>query len=151
VQLEVSDARVLAVDQEGRPALLTKPVGHGHTVICAYPLEYALGSTANAFEKPGNCQRLYRGLKALAQIQSPFTVADPVIELGWFLSQDRDYVTLINHSSDFIRTYVEAKIPGKAHFLAPDGPQARTSADIGFNVELPGFSGSVYEWEHTNK
>ncbi len=119
VQFEVSDARVLAVDQEGRPALLTKPVGHGHTVICAYPLEYALGSTANAFEKPGNCQRLYRGLKALAQIQSPFSVADPAIELGWLLGQDRDYVTLINHSSDITRTYIEAKVPGKAYILAP--------------------------------
>ncbi len=58
VQLEVHDGSVIAVDQDGKPALITKPVGLGHTVLCAYPLEYALGTTVNAFEKNRQCSTL---------------------------------------------------------------------------------------------
>ena len=148
VQLEVSAGRVLAVDQAGRPALVTKAVGQGHTVLCAYPLEYALGHTVNAFEKPGNEQLLFRCLKSLAQIQSPFSCDDAMLELGWLSGKDRDYVILSNHSANIVQSYVTASIPGIASYLSADGVQALSPAGQGFNVELPGFSGCIFEWEH---
>jgi endo-1,4-beta-mannosidase len=148
VQLEVTDGRVLAIDQAGQPALLTKSVGLGHTVLCAYPLEYALGNAVNAFEAPGNGQRFYRCLKSLALIQSPFSINHPALELGWLSGKDRDYVILTNHSADSVRTAVAAINPGKASCLSADGVQALSPAGQGFNVELSGFSGCIFEWEH---
>ncbi len=150
MQLEMADGRVLAVDQEGRPALITKSINKGHTVLCAYPLEYSLGNNANAFEKPGNYQRLYRSLKSLAQIQSPFSIDDPRIEIGWLSGRDCDYVFLINHSHQSSTIDVRSRVPGKAHCLSSDTAQAYGIETTSFKVELSGFSGCIYKWIHTN-
>jgi len=148
VQLEVSDGNVLAIDQDGRPALLTKSVGLGFTILCTYPLEYALGDTANSFETSGNAQLLYRCLRSLANIRSPFSINDSSLELGWLLGKETDYIITINHSAKPIRSTVTASISGKAGLVLPEGIQWVSSTGLDFDIELPGFSGCIHVWKH---
>ena len=148
VQLEVNDGSVIAVDQDGKPALITKPVGLGHTVLCAYPLEYALGTSVNAFEKNNNVQRLYQSLKSLAKIEFIYSIDNPSLELCWLTGNRRDYVIVTNHSVDAIRTFVTASVSGKANYLSQEGVLSLPTDGQGFNIELAGYTGCIYEWEH---
>jgi endo-1,4-beta-mannosidase len=148
VELEISDGHVLAIDQDGKPALLMKSVGLGHTLLCAYPLEYALGDTVNAFENLGNVQLLYKSLKSLAQIHSPFTVDNFSIELSWLSGNERDYVIIVNHSKKSTCSTINSRTPGRAGYVLPDGIEWLNNTSQSFDIELPGYSGRIYVWEH---
>jgi hypothetical protein len=57
--LEVSTGKVIAVDQDGHPALVTNQLGSGKTLLSAYPLEHYLAETPSVFDKPEGTYRLY--------------------------------------------------------------------------------------------
>ena len=42
--LEVSSGRIIAVDQDGHPALVTNTLGSGKTLLSAYPIEHYLAN-----------------------------------------------------------------------------------------------------------
>ena len=56
--LEVKGGRLIAVDQDGRPALVANTVGTGKTLLSAYPIETCLANAPSAFEKPENTHRI---------------------------------------------------------------------------------------------
>jgi endo-1,4-beta-mannosidase len=144
VVLDVKDAHVLAVDQDNHPALLMKAVGHGHSVLCAYPIEYSLGNTPNAFENSGNCWQIYHALKSLAEIRSPYYVDNPAVEVGWLCGTESDYVVLVNHSPNEQKGYVTASLPGKAVQILPEGDRSLAVANTSWPYYLPGFTGCLY-------
>ena len=43
---------MIAVDQDGRPALVAHELGKGKTLLSAYPLEHYLAHVPSVFDKP---------------------------------------------------------------------------------------------------
>jgi endo-1,4-beta-mannosidase len=68
-------AEVVAVDADGRPALLRRRVGRGWTVLCTYPVEHMAALTPAV--NPEDTRVLYGALAALAGVERPVVVADP--------------------------------------------------------------------------
>jgi hypothetical protein len=62
--LEPVDARVLAVDAHGRPALVERSVGAGSILLSAFPVEYMAACSGRV--NPEATARLYRALAAHA-------------------------------------------------------------------------------------
>jgi hypothetical protein len=145
--LNVHDARVLAHDQDGNPALLVHKVAQGCTVLCAYPIEYMLGKTPNALEGETPFWRLYRALKTFAGIQSPFSVDQPEVEVGCLVGEGRDYVILVNHSPKTVGgRAVASRGEGKVTHILPEGASPVTGDSSSWPFELPAFTGTAFEW-----
>lgn len=147
VALKIQGARILACDQDDLPAFIAYDLGSGHTVLCAYPIEHMLGVMPNAFEGDFCFWRMYRALKMLANIQSPFAVEEPAVELGHLSGVERDYVILVNHTADPIGGSVVAAQSGKASLVQPEGHQSITESGNAWPFELPGFTGALFEWQ----
>ena len=144
--LNVHDARVLARDQDGNPALLVHEVGQGHAVLGAYPIELMLGKSPNAFEDGSSYWPLYRALKGLAGIQSPFSVDRPEVEVGCLTGVGRDYVIIVNHTPGTVSGDVVASHKGEATRTLPEGTELVAGTGDAWPFELPGFTGALFEW-----
>jgi len=147
--LNVSGGRVVARDHEDNPALVVHDVGRGHTLLCAYPVEFMLGASPNHLEEGSLYWRLYRALKGLAGIQSPFRVEWPEVEVGWLSGAKRDYVILVNHTSSPVSGQVTAaRSEGQAIHVLPEGAKPVEHTGNTWPFELPGFTGTLFEWRH---
>ncbi|WP_433892665.1 beta-mannosidase [Streptomyces sp. CA-111067] len=110
LDVQPDGAQVLAVDGDGRPALLRRPVGDGAMVLCAYQLEaLADGGT------PGSRRalaRLYDALASEAGVERPWrsTSWDVLID-ALQTPQGDPLVWAVNLSGDPVATDV----------LGPDG------------------------------
>jgi hypothetical protein len=145
--LDVRGAQVLAHDQDDKPALTVHECGQGHAVLCAYPIEFMLGVTPNAFEEGASCWHLYRALKRLAGIRSPFSVDRPEVEVGCLGGVGRDYVILVNHAPDTVQGEVVAACgDGNVMHILPEGAEPVDRAGDTWSFELPGFTGTLFEW-----
>ena len=80
--LEVSSGKVIAVDQDGHPALVTNQLGSGKTLLSAYPLEHYLAEMPAVFEKPEGTHRLYAAFRDWAGVKPAFRVDNPSVELS---------------------------------------------------------------------
>ena len=54
---------MIAVDQDGRPALVANIVGSGKTLLSAYPIETYLANTPAVFEKAESTHRIYEAFR----------------------------------------------------------------------------------------
>lgn len=97
------DAKVVAVDGHGRPALLRHATGTGETILCTYPLEYL--ASARAAVNPEPTYRVYDALAEVAGVRRELVVDDPRVftdtlvhadgrRFGWFVSQHAEEVTV---------------------------------------------------------
>ncbi|MGO4430867.1 beta-mannosidase, partial [Streptomyces sp. MCAF7] len=92
------DARVVAVDAHGRPALLVRDTGRGRTVLATYPLEHMAARTARV--NPEETHRLYAALADVAGVRRPVTVDSPYVGADVVVHQDgRRFVWLVSQSS----------------------------------------------------
>jgi endo-1,4-beta-mannosidase len=95
-------AQVVAVDGDGRPALLVRRVGQGSVVLCTYPVEHmaALGGQGCAAAASG----LYDALARHAGVRRVITVDDPRVgcdvlvredgqRFAWLVSQGEEPIT----------------------------------------------------------
>lgn len=99
--VEADGADVVALDANGRPALLMRTVGAGKTVFCAYPLEY-MASQVPAVNPEDTC-RLYRALATEAAVDRPVRVDDARILVGRVRSDDgAETAFFVNTSPDSI-------------------------------------------------
>jgi endo-1,4-beta-mannosidase len=101
--VEPVGAEVLAVDAQGRPALLIRRVGAGALVLCTYPLEHLAAGTPGV--NPDPTRELYDALADLAGVVRPVRVDDPRISAdvlehedgtryAWLVSQADEEVTV---------------------------------------------------------
>jgi endo-1,4-beta-mannosidase len=97
--VEPVDAEVLATDQDGRPALLRRPVGAGAMVLCTYPFEAMAAATPEV--NPEQTWRLYQALAAEVGVTPPVRVGDPRVLVDCL---DRDdgarFVWLVSQSPE---------------------------------------------------
>jgi hypothetical protein len=100
IPVEPAGAEVLAIDNEGRPALLRNRVGDGWMVFCTYPLEYMAASRPSA--NPDPTWQLYSALAGLAGVARPVRVDDPRIIIGAIEVGEREAYLALNVSPDAV-------------------------------------------------
>ena len=143
--VEPVDAKVLAVDGAGRPALLRHRVGTGSTVLCTYPIEYMAAHRSSS--NPEDTWRLYSALASLSGVARPVHVEDPRVMVGCLRTGAGHIAVFVNCSSDVVA--VEASVTGSLRLpahggwstLEPFGAVAvRCEGSPGHVTELTGIS-----------
>jgi len=108
--VEATGAAVLAVDGEGRPALLRRTLGAGALVLCTYPLEHMAARTPAA--NPEDTWRLYSALADAAGVARPVRVEDPRVLTGRLRTGRGERTILVNCSFETIDVELRAE-PGR--------------------------------------
>jgi len=100
-------ARVVAVDEAGRPALLVHEIGSGRVVFCTYPLEYYCTLRPEEHGADGSSDgrdhylpvELYRALSLMAGLERPFDNNNRLVEAVPVQAGPGRYLLwLINHA-----------------------------------------------------
>ena len=112
--LEVEGGQVIAMDQDGRPALVANTLGKGKTLLCAYPLESGLAVRPGVFEAPEETWRLYRALRQWAGVTPRFETDHPSVEVGALTGPGRGYAVLASHSPEVQTVTVTTSLPVKS-------------------------------------
>jgi endo-1,4-beta-mannosidase len=146
--LEVRGGKVIAVDQEGRPALVTNTVGSGKTLLSAYPLEAYIAATPSAFEKPENTHRIYEAFRDWVGIKPAFRVDQPSVEVSALNGDHRGYAVLTNHSAQTYKLGVTTTLPiRRLTRILPEGPQALSLQGSTWKIDIGPYEGIVVEWK----
>jgi endo-1,4-beta-mannosidase len=98
--VEPTDAKVLAVDGAGRPALLRHTIGTGSAVFCTYPIEHMAAHRASA--NPEDTWRLYSALASSAGVTRPVRVEDPRVMVGRIRTSTNEFAIFVNCSPDTV-------------------------------------------------
>jgi endo-1,4-beta-mannosidase len=146
--LEVTSGKVIAVDQDGRPALVANSLGSGKTLLSAYPIENYLASVPAVFEKPENTHRIYEAFRRWTGIKPLFRTDQPSVEVSSLSADQRGYAVLVNHSSQTQKVTVTTTLPIRSlSRITPEGPQALKLDGSGWKMEIGAFEGVVVEWK----
>ena len=100
--VERAGAEVVAIDGEGRPALLRHALGSGATVLCTYPIEHFAARTGAA--NPESTWRVYSALATAAGVSRPVRVDDPRVLVGRLSGRNFQHAIFVNCSADPIST-----------------------------------------------
>jgi hypothetical protein len=95
--VQPTSAEVMAVDQDGGPALLENRIGKGRIIFCAYPLEYYLWNTPNVHHAD-QTYRLYSALGRIAGLRPGLEADNPWVELAWLEGEEDQLLWVINHA-----------------------------------------------------
>jgi len=107
-------AKVIAVDGNGRPALLLNSIEKGKVFFSAYPLEYYLANTHEVY-KSDNTYRIYKSLCRMTGVVPTFDSLNPYVEIGniRYKDESRCLLWIINHDWEkregFIKTGLSIK------------------------------------------
>ena len=116
--VEPTAAELVAVDDEGRPALLRHRLGSGQTILCTYPLEHMAARTPRV--NPEATWRLYAALAASAGVVRPVAVSDPRVVAGVVRHGDARTAVLVNCSFEpVVAEPVLSTEAGSQRALAP--------------------------------
>jgi len=148
VILEVSTGKVIAVDQDGRPALVTNTIGAGKTLLSAYPIEHYLADVPAVFDQPENTHRIYDAFREWVGIQPAFGSNRPEVEVSGLTAGSRGYLVVANHSGQAQDTTISAKAPiNSLGLVAPDGVKSLEFRDSKTTLHLNAFEGAILEWK----
>ena len=145
--LEAKGGDVVAVDQDGRPALVAHTLGAGKTLLCAYPIESWLASTPAAFETTDRTHLLYEAFREWAGVRPLFRTDHPAVEAVALRGASRGYAVLVNHSAERRTVTVTTALP--IHGLRQitlDGPRDLARQGSAWQVEIDPWDGLVAEW-----
>jgi endo-1,4-beta-mannosidase len=145
--LEVKGGKVIAVDQDGRPALVANTLGRGKTLVGAYPLEAYIAGTPSAFEKPEATYRIYRAFRDWAGVKPLFQTDQPSVEVSALKGEHRGYAVVVNHSAQSHHVAVTGTIPMHSlRKILPEGPQSLPLDRSTWKIDLAPYEGAVVEW-----
>jgi endo-1,4-beta-mannosidase len=146
--IELRGGKVIAVDQAGRPALVTNTVGAGKTLLCAYPLECYLAGKPSAFETGEDTYRIYRAFRDWAGIRPQFQTDQPSVEVMSLKGTNRGFAVVVNHSPEARQTRITTSLPLKtARRIASGISQPLDLQGQGWIMELQPYDGVIVEWE----
>jgi hypothetical protein len=138
---------VVAVDQDGRPALVANSLGKGKTLLCAYPLESYLAHLPSAFDKEENTYRIYRAFCEWAGVRPRFRTNQPSVEAMSLDAPDHGYVVVVNHSAKSRQVTVTAAVPLKSlQRVRPEGGQPISLHGSQWELDLEPYGAAVFEW-----
>lgn len=146
--LEVSSGKVIAVDQDGHPALVTNQIGSGKTLLSAYPLEHYLADVPSVFDQPEGTHRLYAAFRDWAGVKPAFRVDNPSVELSVLGGTTRGYVVAVNHSFETQKVTVHSASPiHTVSRIAVDGPKPIAMDGSSWQLEIAPFDAVIVEWK----
>jgi beta-glucosidase len=146
--LQVTGGRVIAVDQDGRPAIVANTLGSGKTLLCAYPLESYLAAMPGVFDKPESTYRIYKAFTDWAGVRPAFRSDQPSVEVRALNGAGRGYAVLANHTAQPQKVTVVTNLPVKSlHQVTPAGLAPIPLHGSSWTVELQPYSGAVVEWQ----
>ena len=145
--LDMIGGQVIAVDQDGRPALVAHSYGKGKTLLSAYPLETILAELPSAFELPESTHRIYRGFTQWAGLIPLFSSDVPGVEVSGLLGEGRGYAVLVNHKPEKRLVTVSTRSLLKTiRNIDPDGNNPIILGDSCWQMEIQGYGGAVIDW-----
>jgi endo-1,4-beta-mannosidase len=145
--LDPRGGKVVAVDQDGRPALVTNTHGAGKTLLCAYPLESYLAGKPSAFESNEDTHRIYRAFSDWAGVKPIFQTDQPSVEVGVLKGAGRGFAVVVSHSPLLRQTRITTTRPLRsAARITPRGPQPLELRGQTWVMELQPYEGVVVEW-----
>ncbi len=149
VLIENESAQILAVDQNGQPAILRRDHGRGKIIISTYPLELLLGRHYAAFETSRPEAAFYRALKQAAGIAPLCETSRPEVECGILQGQGRALAILVNHAAETQtgQALFHAEIKNLV-LLTAEGKTPALHAVQTWDFTLPPFSGAIYAITH---
>ncbi|MEW5960934.1 MAG: beta-galactosidase [Chloroflexota bacterium] len=146
--LDIAGGEVIAVDQNGRPALVANTYGQGRTLLCAYPLEQYLAVQPSAFEGIEPTHKLYGALRQWAGITPLFQTDQPSVEVAALAGPGRGYAVLVNHRPEPQTVSVSARDPlTSVALVAASGSQPFEHQKNSWQMEIKGYGGAVVAWE----
>ena len=146
--LEVSSGKVIAVDQDNRPALLTNTLGSGKTLLSAYPLEHYLAAAPSVFDNPEGTYRIYAAFRDWAGIKPAFRTDQPAVELSGLRGNRRGYVVLVNHSATTQKVTISTTLPLTViRRIDPDGAKNLTLNNSSWMMQIEPYDAAVVEWQ----
>jgi len=146
--LEVSSGKVIAVDQDGHPALVSNTVGSGKTLLSAYPIEHYLANVPAVFDKPEQTHRIYAAFRDWVGITPEFRTDQPAVEASKLSGDRRGYLVLINHSDTLQQVSVASKLALRSMTrISPDGGHSLTASGSKWKIDLAPYEGTVVEWK----
>lgn len=146
--LQVNGGRIIAVDQDGRPALVANSVGKGKTLLSAYPLESYLAAVPGVFDRPESTYRIYKAFADWAGVRPAFSSDQPSVEVRALNGQGRGYAVLANHTAQPQKVTVVTTLPVKSlHQLTPAGTSPLPLHGSSWTMDLQPYGGAVVEWQ----
>jgi beta-glucosidase len=144
----MAGGQVIAVDQEGRPALVANTFGRGKALLCAYPLESYLALKPAAFEGSENTHTLYRALRTWAGVTPAFCTDQPSVEVAALVGRGRGYAVLANHQPQPQTVTVSARDALRsAALVTPSGCEPIPLDGRSWKMSLVGYGGAIVEWQ----
>jgi endo-1,4-beta-mannosidase len=146
--LEVSNGRIIAVDQDGHPALVANTLGSGKTLLSAYPLEHYLANVPAVFDKPEDTHRIYTAFRDWAGVKPVFRADRPSVEVSVLDGDHRGYAVVVNHSDQTENVKIFTTLP--VHMLgriSPEGPKPITMEGSSWKMDLGPYEGAIVEWK----
>jgi endo-1,4-beta-mannosidase len=146
--LELKGGTVIAVDQDGRPALVANTVGSGKTLLSAYPLENYLANLPAAFDKPESTYRIYEAFRQWSGVKTLFRSDQPSVEVCALSGGTYGYAVITNHSSEAQNvTITPAGLLHSINRITPQGAMPLPITGATFKVDIGAYEGAVLEWK----
>ena len=146
--LEPRGGKVIATDQNGRPALIVHTFGKGKVLTCAFPIEKYLARVTSAYEAGDSTHRIYQALAEWAGVQPLFRSDRPDVEAAALTGHGRGYVVLTNHSDNAQTVTVTArKAPRRVGLLTADSVTPIELHGSAFTVQVAPFGGEIVEYQ----
>ena len=147
--LDTRGGTVVAVDQDGRPALVANRLGSGTTLLSAYPIENYLANSPAVFDKPEPTYRIYQAFQEESGAKPLFHTDQPSVEVTSLNGLSRGYAIVINHSGEKKTVTVTASKP--LHSVSRIIAQGRAQSELSkssFKVDLGAYEGAIFEWNY---
>jgi endo-1,4-beta-mannosidase len=146
--LEVKGGKVIAIDQDGRPALVVNSLGSGKTLLSAYPIEAYLAAEPAIFEKAENTHRIYEAFREWAGIKPIFRTDQPSVEVASLNADHRGYVVVVNHSSQPYKVTLSTSLPVRSlSRITPEGRSPLPVAGSNWTMDMGPNEAAVVEWQ----
>ncbi len=146
--LEVKGGKVIAVDQDGRPALVANTLGAGKTLLSAYPIEAYLAAVPSAFEKQENTYRIYQAFREWTGHEPQFSTDQPSVEAGSLNADHRGYVIVVNHSADSQQATVKTRLPVRSlSLIAEEGTKPVRLEGSSWKMDMEAHEAVILEWK----
>jgi endo-1,4-beta-mannosidase len=146
--LEVTSGKVIAVDQDGHPALITNTMGSGKTLLSAYPLEHYLAMVPAVFDKQEETHRIYQALGDWAGVRPKFRADQPSVEISRLAGDHRGYAVLVNHSAATQNITVSTTLPVRSiRLVKPDGLANLSLENSAWKISIEPYDGAIVEWQ----
>jgi endo-1,4-beta-mannosidase len=146
--LEATSGKVIAVDQDGRPALVANTLGSGKTLLSAYPIEAYLAAVPSVFEKPEGTYRIYEAFREWTGVKPLFHTDQPSVEVSGLNADHRGYAVLVNHSAQRYPLTVFTTLPVRAlSRITLEGSQPLRLDGSSWKMDIEPYETVIVEWK----